>query len=220
MPYQQGWEHPKKLQPALSSPSTNSPLSLLLHGSFWPLPSNSTLCAGTQDCGTGDAEIEAYFIAVLTESCSELAHQLNDSNENVISRWFLQPTPPSPKKIKWFILFKTTNIKSCPSTQRQLASVNIITTSVSHFIRQSKGKKKKLIVCSLSFDCDTFCPTVLLSRYKLGSKVRFFSGVCKCKCSCFCDRATFGCFNFFHDVLWSLFPDAEKRLSFPSNAKL
>lgn len=83
MPLQSGWERPEKLQPALSSPSTNSPVSLLLHGSFWLLLSNSTLCAGTQDCGAGDLEIEAYFIAVLTESCSELAHQLNDSNENV-----------------------------------------------------------------------------------------------------------------------------------------
>lgn len=38
-----GMEISKKLQPALSSPSTNSPMSLLLHSSSWLLLSNSEL---------------------------------------------------------------------------------------------------------------------------------------------------------------------------------
>lgn len=122
-----GMETSKKLQPALSSPSSYTAPS----GCFCQ---NSDV--GAQGYDTADGGIEAYFIAALIVSCSELAHQLNDCNENVTletSGWFLQPTRLSPKKIKWFILFRTTNIRSCLSTWRQLANVNIIPLSVSHF---------------------------------------------------------------------------------------
>lgn len=77
-------------------------MSLLLHGSFWLLQTQNS-AVGTQGYDTGDVGIEAYSIAALTVGCSELAHQLNDCNENVTletSGWFLQPTRLSPKKIK------------------------------------------------------------------------------------------------------------------------
>lgn len=81
-----------------------------------------------------------------TLSCSEQEHQLNDCNENVTletSGCLLQPPLLSPKKIKWFILFKTANIKSCPSAWRQLAKVNI-SPYLSHISSdEAKGKEKE-----------------------------------------------------------------------------
>lgn len=146
LPLQRGWTHPK----SCSLPCHHPPQTLSCHSSY-TAPSGcfyqtQNSGVGTQGYDISDVGIEAYFIAAITVCCSELAQELNDCNENVTletSGWFLQPTRLSPKTIKWFILFKTTNIKSCPSTCRQLANVNIIPLSVSHFVRQSKEKRKK-----------------------------------------------------------------------------
>lgn len=105
-------------------------------------------------------------------SCSKLAHQLNYCNESVTletSGLFLQPTLLSPKEIKWFILFKTTNIKSCPSTWRQLANSNTIPLSVLHFIRQSKEKRKRSCV-----QCLLILTQSVLQRFSRDSTIFFY----------------------------------------------
>lgn len=146
VPLEQGWKNPE----SCSLPRHHPPQAPPCHSSY---TAPSGCCyqtqnpgVGTQDCDTADVGIGAYFNVTLAVRCSELAHQLNDCNENVTLETlgcFLQPTLLSPKKIKRFILLKPTNIKSCPSTWRHLANGNTIPLSVSHFIRHSKEKRKR-----------------------------------------------------------------------------
>lgn len=127
-----GWKYPKRC----SLPCHHPPQIHPCHSSYTAPPGcfyqTQNSGVGTQSCDAVDVGIEAYFIAALTISCSELAYQPNDCHENVrleTSGWFL-----SPKKVKWFILFQTSSITSRPSTRWQLANVHLIPLSVSHYI--------------------------------------------------------------------------------------
>lgn len=101
------------------TPSTNPGMSVLLHSSFWLLLPSSEFWCWNKTTSLMMKELKLFLLAALIISCSELSYQANDT---------------SPKKVPWFILFKTFSIRSLPSTRWQLVNVHLMPLSVSHYI--------------------------------------------------------------------------------------
>lgn len=142
LPPRQAWKHPKK---SCSLPCHRPPQADPCHsahtapsGCFHQTQSSA---AGTEGCDTVGVGTESLFYCsthckmLRTSTSAEwLRWKCDTGDARTVSTAHTAVSEKKKKKIKWFILFKTANIRRRLSTWRRHANVHIIPLSVSHFI--------------------------------------------------------------------------------------